>query len=134
MDFHQLGYHLCYGDAGHQHFVEPEDTKRLVDIANGIAAGIDRPLNWVHLPVPLKRDDPEYFLPLSTLELYPETELYLGLIHKTDGIDGARRRIKAAMTVIEDFGVATECGFGRRPAETIPELMEIHAAVARPVR
>ena len=22
----ELGYHLCYGDAGHQHFVEPEDA------------------------------------------------------------------------------------------------------------
>ena len=22
----ELGYHLCYGDAGHKHFVEPQDT------------------------------------------------------------------------------------------------------------
>ena len=28
------------------------------------------------------------------------------------------------------FGIATECGFGRRPAETIPELLRIHAEAA----
>ena len=29
----EVGYHLCYGDAGHRHFVEPRDTSRLVDVA-----------------------------------------------------------------------------------------------------
>jgi hypothetical protein len=29
--------------------------------------------------------------------------------------------------------VATECGFGRRPPETVPDLLRIHAAVAAPV-
>ena len=33
--------------------------------------------------------------------------------------------------VRERFGVATECGMGRRPPETIPELLRIHAAVSR---
>lgn len=26
------------------------------------------------------------------------------------------------------YDIATECGFGRRPAGTIPELLEIHLA------
>jgi hypothetical protein len=30
----ELGYHLCYGDAGHKHFKEPADVSKLVDIAN----------------------------------------------------------------------------------------------------
>src|SRR5215472_18238527 len=34
----ELGYHLCYGDAGHKHFKEPEDTSKLVEIANAISA------------------------------------------------------------------------------------------------
>jgi len=29
--------------------------------------------------------------------------------------------------------VATECGLGRRPPETIPQLLRIHAEVSAPV-
>ena len=128
----ELGYHLCYGDAGHKHFVEPEDTTKLVDVANGIAAGLKRSLNWISMPVPRNRSDDAYFAPLKNLQLHPETELYLGLVHFTDGVEGTRRRIKAAQRVVVNFGVATECGFGRRPSETIPELLRIHSEVAAP--
>jgi methionine synthase II (cobalamin-independent) len=128
----ELGYHLCYGDAGHKHFVEPEDTTKLVDVANGISAGLGRSLNWISMPVPRDRSDDAYFAPLKHLQLHPETELYLGLVHFTDGVEGTRRRIEAAQRVVADFGVATECGFGRRPSETIPELLRIHSEVAAP--
>lgn len=128
----ELGYHLCYGDAGHKHFVEPEDTAKLVDVANGISVGLKRSLNWISMPVPRNRSDDAYFAPLANLRLHPETELYLGLVHFTDGVEGTRRRIEAAQRVVADFGVATECGFGRRPAETIPDLLRIHSEVAVP--
>jgi hypothetical protein len=128
----ELGYHLCYGDAGHKHFVEPEDTAKLVDVANGISAGLGRSLNWISMPVPRDRSDDAYFAPLKHLQLHSETELYLGLVHFTDGVEGTRRRIEAAQRVVADFGVATECGFGRRPSETIPELLRIHSEVAAP--
>lgn len=127
----EMGYHLCYGDVEHQHFVQPADTGKLVAIANGVAAGLDRPLNWIHMPVPRDRSDADYFAPLGDLRLHPETELYLGLVHITDGTDGARPRIAAARRFVDDFGVATECGFGRRPAETIPALLDLHAEVSR---
>lgn len=129
----ELGYHLCYGDAGHRHFVEPVDTATLVTIANALAAGITRPLHWLHLPVPRDRTDDAYYAPLRGLRLRPETELYLGLVHFADGVAGTRRRIAAAGRVVPAFGVATECGFGRRPSETVPELLRIHAAVAAPI-
>ncbi len=126
----ELGYHLCYGDAGHKHFVEPQDTTKLVEVANGIAAGLKRSLSWISMPVPRNRSDDAYFAPLKNLQLHPETELYLGLVHYTDGVEGTRRRIEAAQRAVADFGVATECGFGRRPSETIPELLRIHYEVA----
>ncbi len=126
----ELGYHLCYGDADHKHFVEPEDTSKMVDVANGISAGLKRSLNWISMPVPRNRSDEAYFAPLKNLQLHPETELYLGLVHYTDGVEGTRRRIEAAQRVVADFGVATECGLGRRPAETIPDLLRIHREVA----
>ena len=129
----ELGYHLCYGDAGHKHFKEPEDTSKLVEIANAISAGVKRPINWIHLPVPRNRTDEAYFAPLRNLKLHPETELYLGLVHYTDGVEGTRKRIQAAQQVVSNFGVATECGFGRRSPETIPALLRIHSEVVAPV-
>lgn len=129
----ELGYHLCYGDAGHKHFKEPEDTSKLVEVANAVSAGVKRTINWIHLPVPRNRTDYAYFAPLRNLQLHPETELYLGLVHYTDGVEGTRKRIEAAQRVVTDFGVATECGFGRRPVETIPDLLRIHSEVAAPV-
>lgn len=126
----ELGYHLCYGDAGHRHFVQPKDTALLVEVANAICAGVRRPVNWVHMPVPRDRDDIAYFAPLSKLRLHPETELYLGLVHFTDGIQGTQRRMAAAAKVVAQFGLATECGFGRRPAETVAPLMELHRTAA----
>ncbi len=130
----EVGYHLCYGDSGHKHFTEPKDTAHLVNVANGIAQGLNRPLNWIHLPVPKDRFDKAFYLPLKTLNLHAETELYLGLIHDTDGVEGTQKRIEVAKSVISNFGVATECGFGRRDPATVPELMEIHAAVADAIR
>lgn len=125
----ELGYHLCYGDAGHRHFKEPTDTGLMVRIANHLAAHLGRALNWLHLPVPRDRDDDAYFQPLAALRLAPLTELYLGLLHLTDGTDGARRRIAAARAHAPCFGVATECGLGRRPAATVAPLLALHAGV-----
>jgi hypothetical protein len=129
----ELGYHLCYGDYQHKHFKEPEDASRLVQLANAVTAGVNRPIQWVHLPVPRDRSDDAYFAPLRDLRLQPETELYLGLVHLTDGAEGTRARITAAQKVVTEFGVATECGLGRRPSETIPALLEEHAEVTDPV-
>jgi ubiquinone/menaquinone biosynthesis C-methylase UbiE len=129
-----LGYHFCYGDVQHRHFKEPADTGRLVEVANALAASLGRPLNWIHLPVPRDRADDAYYAPLADLRLRAETELYLGLVHHTDGVDGAERRMTAARRFVTGFGVATECGWGRRPPATIPELLRIHAAVTAPLR
>ena len=126
----ELGYHLCYGDSGHRHFKDPDDTAKLALVASHLARCLSRPLNWMHLPVPRARSDEAYFRPLSSLALRPETELYLGLIHFTDGLEGARRRLLAASRFLRRFGVATECGLGRRPPETIPALLDLHAQVS----
>ena len=102
-------------------------------MANAISEHVQRPIAWIHFPVPVDRHDEAYFEPLREIRLHPETELYVGLIHHSDGVEGARRRIEAAQQVLGDFGVGTECGWGRRPVETIPELLRIHAEVSEPV-
>jgi hypothetical protein len=126
----ELGYHLCYGDYEHKHGVDPKDTGEMVIIANALTAGVRRPINWIHMPVPRDRDDEAYFAPLKGLKLRPETELILGLIHYTDGEDGTRRRMASADRYVKGYGIATECGLGRRDPATIPELLRIHCCVA----
>jgi hypothetical protein len=129
----ELGYHLCYGDFGRKRFAEPADAGLLVEVANKLSAGVHHPIHWIHMPVPRERSDEAFFAPLSHLSLKPGTELYLGLIHATDGAEGARARIQAALKSSPEFGVATECGMGRRPPETLPALLALHAEVAEPV-
>src|SRR5580698_3630673 len=125
-----LLYHLCYGDSNHRHVVEPTDMGDMVEFANRLARTIKRPIQLIHMPVPRNRTDDAYFEPLKRLALRPETELCLGLVHYTDGVDGTRRRLATADRYVANYGIATECGFGRRDPATIPELLRIHAEVA----
>ncbi|UNK71437.1 hypothetical protein [Microbacterium sp. H1-D42] len=124
----EVGVHLCYGDIAESHFIEPTDTGTLVRFANAVVAATDRDLSWLHLPVPIERDDEAYYAPLA--ELAPMNELYLGLVHREDGVEGAQRRIAVASTVVPTFGVATECGIGRAPEGTTEGIFDTHAAVA----
>jgi len=126
----ELLLHFCYGDANHRHAVEPSDMGDMVEMANRIKAKMQRPLDLIHMPVPRARSDAAYFAPLRRLSLDPETELALGLVHYTDGIAGARRRMDAARAFVTRYTVATECGFGRRAPDTIPELLRLHLAAA----
>jgi hypothetical protein len=102
----------------------------MIDFANRLARQIKRPMQLVHMPVPRNRSDDAYFEPLKQLKLRPETELCLGLVHHTDGVEGTKRRLETAKRHAPHFSIATECGFGRRDPVTIPELLRIHAAVA----
>jgi hypothetical protein len=126
----ELGYHFCYGDMNHKHSHEPRDTGVMVDLANDLTRALPHRIDFIHMPVPRGRDDDAYFAPLARLALRPQTELYLGLVHFTDGVDGTQRRIAAASRVRPNFGIATECGFGRRAPETVRRLLEIHAEAA----
>ncbi|MFN3891785.1 MAG: hypothetical protein ACK4MV_15420 [Beijerinckiaceae bacterium] len=121
-----LLFHFCYGDANHKHAIEPTDMGDMVAMANALFARISRKVNLVHMPVPRDRSDEAYFKPLLQLRKPPETELVLGLVHYTDGVEGTRARIDTALRFVRAFSVATECGFGRRDPATIPALLDIH--------
>ena len=125
----EMGLHLCYGDAGHKHFLEPTDSGILTQLANLACEVVERPLDYIHIPVPRERDDQAYFEPLRDLKLTPETDLYLGLVHFTDGDEGTLARIETASNFVDRFGIATECGFGRRSPETLEALLDLHARV-----
>lgn len=126
----ELGLHLCYGNFGLRHWREPDSLANTVAVYNRLAERVGRRLDYVHMPVPVDRRDDAYFAPLDRLVLRPETALYLGLVHEQDGLDGALRRIAAARRHAGPFGVATECGFGERVPEIVPDLMRLHAEIA----
>lgn len=127
----KLGFHLCYGDANHAHFKDPENTALMVEVMNHLATLVERPIDWFHLPVPIARDDDAYFAPLAKLAIEDATTVYLGLVHARDGVEGALRRAGCAKAHLPTFGIATECGFGRRPPETILPLLELQAEIAQ---
>lgn len=125
-----LLFHFCYGDANHRHAIEPTDMSDMVSIANALRQKISRPINLIHMPVPRDRSDDAYFAPLKNLVLDQQTELNLGLVHHTDGEEGTRRRIDVASTCVKEFGISTECGFGRRDPATIEKLLQVHLDAA----
>ncbi len=125
----ELGVHLCYGSYGGRHWKEPESTANMVEVHNRLVQSLGRPLAYIHMPVPADRNDEAYFAPLLDLKLQRRTKLFLGLVHDSDGVEGTRARIAIAAKYASDFGIAAECGFGRRPPETIPNLLRVHSEV-----
>ncbi|HLI20784.1 MAG TPA: hypothetical protein VKV32_06690 [Stellaceae bacterium] len=126
----ELGIHFCYGNLGGRHVIEPESTALMVRFYNALGAAIARPIDWAHMPVPKNRADDAYFAPLQDLHLRPETELYLGLVHLDDGIEGTKRRIAAARRYISGFGVGWECGLRAFKPETIPAMLALQKEAA----
>ena len=121
----ELGYHLCYGSPADEHLVQPKDTGVMVEMTNAIVAGVARPIQFFHMPVPKGRTDDGYFAPLANLHLRPETELYLGLIHHDDAA-GDAARLAAARRHVRVDGVATECGMARGDPARLSNLLAAH--------
>jgi len=126
----ELGVHLCYGDFAAKHFNEPKDMGPMVEVADAMAKAAARPIDYIHMPVPIGRADDAYFAPLQNLRF--AGELYLGVIHAADGVEGTKRRMATAARFAPKFGVACECGIARaRKPELVRRVLEIHAAVAQ---
>ena len=68
-------------------------------------------------------------LPLEGLQMHPETELYLGLIHYNDE-SGDAARLAAARRHARVDGIGTECGMARGDPARLPALLAAHAKVA----
>ena len=91
---------------------------------------VKRPIAWMHMPIPRDRNDDAYFAPLTGLKLHPETASTWASC-TTPTASRARRSVSRRRTsTVGDYGIATECGWGRRPPETLPELIQIRQEVA----
>ena len=127
----ELGFHLCYGDLDAKHFVEPIDAAKMVELANALVSEVAHPIGFLHMPVPIGRNDDAFFQPLRDLKLDPATDLYLGVVH-ADGVEATKQRVAAASKYVHSFGIATECGIARlRTPDLVTRLLEIHAAGSR---
>jgi hypothetical protein len=127
----ELGFHLC--GIWHMDPRGGQDLQVHVDAANALAEQVSRRIDYVHMPI-LPEHGPEDYAKLAGLRLAPDTKLFLGLIHASDGIEGARRRIELAGSVVEDFGVAHFCGLrdlNQVGSERLDEVLELHGQVAR---
>jgi len=127
----ELGFHLCYGDLDGKHFVEPVDASKMVEMGSLIARSVTRSVTWMHMPVPIDRVDDAFFAPLKNLQLGPGTELYLGLVHAKDGVEGTKRRIATVKKYVQNFGIASECGISRgRDVNVALEFIKTYAGAA----
>jgi hypothetical protein len=126
----ELGYHLCYGSPEDEHLVQPKDTSLMVEMANAVSAAVKRSIQFFHMPVPKNRSDDAYFAPLAGLRLHPETQLYLGLVHRDDAA-GDAARLAAARRHARIDGIATECGMARGDPARFPALLAAHAKAAQ---
>ena len=106
----ELGLHIC--SIWHHDTGAGQDNQVLVDAANAILSRVERPVNYLHIPVIPEHVQSDYEV-LRSLKLGSGTRLYLGLINLADGLDGARRRIAMAEKVVPEFGVAMFCEIGR---------------------
>ena len=126
-----VGYHFCYGTFPEWPMYEARDLGLLVRMANFAVAESGRTVDFLHLAGPryLRSEDETFFRPLADLEP-GDARVYLGIILPVDGVAGFRRRHATASRVIDDFGVAMYCGFGRQPGEDGTETMREHRRVA----
>ena len=126
----EMGYHLCYGDFGHAHFVQPADMSVMVDFASAIVekVGPTHHVAYFHMPVPKDRTDETYFSPLKSAAL-SGAKLFLGVVHANDE-SGTKERLQAAQNVYPNVaGVSTECGMGRTPKDDMVNVLGICASV-----
>lgn len=129
----ELGFHLC--SIWHIDQSRGQDNNVHVDWCNALSERIPRPIAYIHMPTVPEHDAADFAL-LRRLRLHPETKLYLGVIHAHDGIEGARRRIKAAETAISGFGIGAFCGLAQPSTEeeahphSVAQIFQLHRAAA----
>ena len=134
-----LGLHVCYGSLGHKegespdsaHYVPIRDLGVAVEMLNRGAQACGRSVDFVHMPVQFSAgpSDP-FYAPLERLDV-GGARVYIGLIDPIDGVEGALSRIEAARRHLPSFGVATACGWGRRPlSQKVQDLIDLQRDVA----
>jgi hypothetical protein len=135
-----VGLHLCYGDYGHRHAVQPLSLRVQVEFMNALASKAPRTVNWAAFTVPQDRSDDAYFAPLRNLDIETDTELNFGIVpyHPSAQAPGTTadqvalidRYLGESAAGARSWGVCQECGLGRvRDAEEILGLLDLHREI-----
>lgn len=134
-----LGMHVCYGSLQHAegqspdsaHFVPIRDLGVAVDMLNKGVNACGRRVDYVHMPVQLSELRDDFYAPLERLDV-GDARVYIGLVDLSDGVAGALSRITLARRHLPSFGVATPCGWGRRPlSQEVSALLNLNREVAK---
>lgn len=133
------GLHLCYGDYGHRHLVEPASLAMQVGVLDKVTASAPRAVSFASFTVPQYQRDPAYFSPLRDLRTDRQTELYFSLVpyHPADQQTGTtERQIRLIDSFLAEsaagprqWGICTECGMGRAERRDIPALLDLHRRI-----
>ena len=133
------GLHLCYGDYGHQHLVEPTSLAMQVRVLDKVTAGAPRAVSFTSFTVPQYQRDPAYFSPLRDLRTDGQTELYFSLVpyHPADQQRGTTgKQIRLIDSFLAEsaagprrWGICAECGMGRAEREDVPGLLDLHRRI-----
>ena len=122
----QLGYHFCHG---HERAPPGAPLRRPAARRHGQRA-VAQPRPVARLgPSPGARAAASTCASSRRSASSPcarRRRLYLGLLHPSDGLVGARARIVAAQRFVHDFGVATDCGWARHRPQDVEPLIELH--------
>lgn len=146
-----VGYHLCYGDSkfgaspfmgdedkcpihnhkDHGRHILPPDVSTVVEVSNELARAISRPINFIQAATMRIWDEPKHWEALKNLRIGKETQFYLGLVHASDGVEAARKRIDIVAKVLPSFGISTECGLGRHSKEELASVTKTFRTVSQ---
>jgi methionine synthase II (cobalamin-independent) len=129
-----VGAHLCYGDYGHKHFVEPASLATQVDVIHALGEKASRPVSFYSLTVPQDMSAPEYFAPLADLRVPDETELYLALVpyhpeSQAPGTTAEQIRLVDEQLGAREWGICTECGMGRVERDDVLPMLDAYREI-----
>jgi hypothetical protein len=132
----RFGIHLCLGDMNHRALATMPDTTPVVLLANAIikAWPAGRSLDFVHAPFAAAeiepRTDPEWYAPLTRLNLPPATRFAAGFVHEDQDLEVQRvLRGLIERNVGREVAVSTSCGLGRRTRPAAVAALERTAAL-----
>jgi hypothetical protein len=131
-----VGMHLCYGDFGHEHFLQPPSLAIQVALADAVTGRTRRPPAWISFTVPQDRGDEAYFAPLADLHPDPATELYFALVpyhpdRQPMGTTDAQVALVDRLLPADagPWGICTECSLGRAERAEVPNLLDLHREI-----
>jgi hypothetical protein len=128
------GAHLCYGDAGHRHFKQPESLALQVRMMNAVSERARRPVSWFSITVPQAARDAAYFSPLADLRVDVATEIYFALVpyHPSEqpaGTTEVQTGLIDERLRGREWGICIECGMGRVDREDVLRMLDSYREI-----